>query len=71
MEMINEEQRDDDDLESIWVIEHHIAESPNRNATEHELGKLVLSILTIPSNFNIDKAMETEKLEFKNYELQD
>lgn len=69
--MINEELQDDDDLESIWVIEHHIAESPNRSGTEHELGKLVHSILSIPSNFNTDKAMETEKLEFKNFELMD
>ena len=69
--LINEEQADDEDLESTWMIEHHITESPNRNTTEYELSRLVLSILKISSNFNIDTTMETEKLDFKNFGFED
>jgi hypothetical protein len=33
-----------------------------KSCLDYELGKIVLSILEIPSNFNIDNSMTTEKL---------
>jgi hypothetical protein len=33
-----------------------------KNTLEYELGKIVLSILEISSNFNIDNSMSTERL---------
>lgn len=33
-----------------------------KESLEFELGKIILSILEIPSNFNIDNSMTTDKI---------
>jgi hypothetical protein len=51
-------------LESIWLIENHIKESPKiRKTIDCELGKLALYVLNIPSNFSVEKSLQTEKLD--------
>lgn len=65
VDIINEEVTNDNDLESIWLIEHQLKEAQNldKRKTENELGKLIQYILNIPSNFTIEKYMQTEKMD--------
>lgn len=65
IDIINEEVTNDNDLESIWLIEHQLKEAQNldKRKTENELGKLIQYILNIPSNFTIEKYMQTEKID--------
>lgn len=65
VDIINEEVTNDNDLESIWLIEHQLKEAQNldKRKTENELGKLIQYILNIPSNFTIEKYMQTEKID--------
>jgi hypothetical protein len=50
-------------VETIWTIVHNIDKNTaEKSCLDYELGKIVLSILEIPSNFNIDNSMTTEKL---------
>lgn len=61
---VNEQLSTDDDLESIWLIEHTLTDSRERkpSSLDLELAKQVLYILNIPSNFTAEKAPHTDHL---------
>lgn len=59
---IADEPVSNEDLESTWLIEYQLAESREKKSMDAELGKLALYVLNIPSNFTIDKSLQTEKI---------
>lgn len=59
---IAEEHMSDEDLESTWLIENQITEIREKKNMDAELGKLTLYVLNIPSNFTIDKTVQTDKI---------
>ncbi len=75
MPFINEEHFNDDDLESIWLIEHQIQENARERkgvSMETELGKQILYILNIPSNFTVDKTSSNSdrfELDFEQFKI--
>ena len=68
--IINEENVSDDDLESIWLIENHIKETvAKKKNNDTEFGKLAMFVLSMPTNFSVDKTFQTEKLQLSDSDL--